>query len=79
MRLRDPETGQSTVVDWRSERVRAAWLQRVQQWRRRVDDELARADVDVMDVPVPLVADKEAVARPILRFFRMREQRGAKR
>src|SRR5262245_1050284 len=63
MRLRDPETGLSTVVDWRCERVRAAWLQRVQQWRRRVDDEFARADVDVMDVPVPMVADKEAVAR----------------
>jgi uncharacterized protein (DUF58 family) len=79
LRVRDPESGAATVIDWSSARVRAAWLQRVANWRRRVDDELARADVDVMDVPVPLLADKDAVARPILRFFRMREQRGAKK
>jgi len=78
-RLVDPESGAATLVDWNSERVRAAWLERVAAWRRRVDDELQRADVDCMDVPVPLVPDREAVARPILRFFRMREQRGAKR
>ncbi|MGE3172230.1 MAG: DUF58 domain-containing protein [Planctomycetota bacterium] len=78
-RLRDPESGREVVADWSSEPVRAAWLERVASWRKRVDDELARADVDVMDVPVPLVADKDAVARPILRFFQMREQRGAHR
>jgi hypothetical protein len=32
-----------------------------------------------MDVRVPRVPDKDAVARPILEFFRMRELRGAKR
>jgi len=32
-----------------------------------------------MDVPVPHLPGKDLVARPILRFFRMREERGAKR
>ncbi len=79
VRLRDPETGARRMVDWHSERVRRAWLARVGAWRQRVDDELAAADVDCMDAAVPLVADKDALARPILRFFRMREQRGARR
>jgi len=79
VRLRDPESGATLVADWNEPRVREAWLQRVAAWRRSVDDELARADVDCMDVPVPTFADREAVARPILRFFRMREQRGAKK
>jgi hypothetical protein len=32
-----------------------------------------------MDVPVPRTQDRDAVARPIMKFFRMRELRGAKR
>jgi uncharacterized protein (DUF58 family) len=79
MRVRDPETGREHVIDWRSPRVRSVYEARVDAWRRRTEEELRRAGVDRMDVPLPRVPDKDAVARPILRFFRMRELRGAKR
>ncbi len=79
LRVRDPENGRETVIDWRSPRVRAAYAERVANWRTRTEEELRRAKVDLMDVPLPRVYDKDAVARPILEFFRMRELRGAKR
>ena len=79
MRMHDPESGQETVIDWSDRRVRNAYSGRVAAWRSRTEDDLRRANVDLMDVPVPREHDKEMVARPILRFFRMREQRGAKR
>ena len=53
--------------------------ERVDAWRAHTVRELRRAKVDLMDVPVPRVRHKDAVSRPILEFFRMREQRGAKR
>lgn len=79
MRVRDPETGATQVIDWHSRRVRTAYEQRVAQWKRQTELDLRHAEVDKMDVPVPLTEDSGAVARPILRFFRMREQRQAKR
>lgn len=78
-RLRDPESGASRVVDAGSPRVRTAWEQRVAAWRTRTEQDLRRARVDLLDVPVPRVASPDAVAGPILRFFRMRETRGMKR
>lgn len=79
LRVRDPESGRATVVDWHHAGARAVYAGRVDAWRRRTADELRRADVDLMDVPVPRAPDMNAVAGPIMRFFRMREQRGAKR
>ncbi len=79
LRVRDPETGTESVVDWRSERVRDAYTRRVDAWHARVTETLRRLRVDCMDVPVPRERDKDAVARPIVSFFRMRERRGAKR
>ena len=79
LRVRDPETGRVALADWNSTRVRAAYSERVAAWRGQVADDLRRAKVDLMDVPVPRVQDRDAIARPILRFFRMREERGAKR
>jgi len=79
MRVRDPETGRESLVDWTSAAVRAAYARRVAAWRARTTDELRRAKVDVMDVPVPRAPDRHSVAAPIMRFFRMRELRGAKR
>jgi len=79
LRVRDPESGREHVIDWRSRRVRAAYVERVAAWRSRTEDGLRRARVDLMDVDVPRGRDIDAVARPIVRFFRMREQRGAKR
>jgi uncharacterized protein (DUF58 family) len=79
LRLRDPETGDQRIVDFSSRRERAAYLGRVADWRDRTENDLRRAGVDLMDVPISRERDPEMVARPILRFFRMREERGAKR
>jgi len=79
LRVRDPETGREHVVDWRSRHVREVYAERVSAWRRSTAEGLRRARVDLMDVPVPRTRDIDAVARPIVRFFRMREARGAKR
>jgi uncharacterized protein (DUF58 family) len=79
MRLADPESMRSVVVDWNSERVRNAWIRRVAAWRAKVDAEFARCGVDVIDVAVPMRRDKDAVQKPILDFFRMRQLRGSKR
>jgi uncharacterized protein (DUF58 family) len=79
VRIRDQETGGETVIDWASPRVRDVYRDRVARWRTATDDALRRANVDRMDVPVPRTADRNAIARPVLRFFRMREMRGEKR
>jgi uncharacterized protein (DUF58 family) len=79
VRLCDPETGREDIVDWSSTEVRRAYVRRVAEARAETESILRRAGVDLMDVPVPRVPDKDAVARPILEFFRMREGRGAKR
>jgi uncharacterized protein (DUF58 family) len=79
VRVRDPESGREGIVDWSDGRVRQAYAERVAAWRQRTTDDLRRARVDVMDVPLPRTPDRDAVARPILRFFGMRERRGEKR
>ncbi len=79
MRLRDPETGRVRLVDWSDAATKTNYLARVAKWRAETTDAMRRAGVDVMDVPLPRTHDRDSVARPILRFFRMREQRGAKR
>jgi uncharacterized protein (DUF58 family) len=79
MRVRDPETGRESVVDWASPKVRVAWSARVAAWSEGVAAGLRRLGVDLMDVPIPRVPLQSAIARPILRLFRMRELRGAKR
>jgi len=79
MRLRDPESGHVEVVDWSGAAVRRTYSERIAAWRERTADELRRVRVDLMDVPVPVERIADPVAGPILRFFRMREKRGAKR
>lgn len=78
-RARDPETGRETVLDGTSPRVRAAWRERVRAHDARVEETLERARVDRVDVPLGRERDPEELAIPLLRFFRMREQRGTKR
>jgi uncharacterized protein (DUF58 family) len=75
----DPESGRRVLLDLSSNRVRVAWRARTAAWRERTDRELKRRGVDVMDVRVPRTAGRDALARPILAFFRMRELRGLKR
>jgi uncharacterized protein (DUF58 family) len=79
VRVRDPETGGEALADWASPRARDVYRDRVARWRAATDGALRRAKVDRMDVPVPRTADRNAIARPVLRFFRMREVRGEKR
>ena len=79
MRVRDPENGRETVVDWSNPRVRAAYAERAAARSARVEDDLRRARVDLMDVPLAREHDKDMILRPILKFFRMRESRGARR
>ena len=79
MRVRDPESGRETTVDWSSPRVREAYAARTAARNRRIEDDLRRANVDRMDVPLGREHDKDMILRPILKFFRMRERRGAKR
>jgi len=79
LRVRDPESGDETVVDWSSPRVRAAYATRVAEQRGRVEESLRHARVDRMDVEIGRERDMDMVARPIHRFFRMRELRGMKR
>ena len=79
LRVRDPETGRVMVVDTSSRRVRAAYAERVAAWQLRTEEAFRRARVDCMDVPVPRQHRPDLVVDPILRFFRMRELRGAKR
>jgi uncharacterized protein (DUF58 family) len=79
VRLRDPESGRETVIDWSNPRVRAAYVERVAVRNDETEEGLRRANVDLMDVPISRERDIDMVARPILKFFRMRELRGAKR
>jgi len=79
VRVHDPETGAERLVDWGSPRVRAAFEEQTRARDEGTRDALRRAGVDRMDVPLPRGRDPEAIARPILKFFRMRERRGAKR
>ncbi|MCA9319742.1 MAG: DUF58 domain-containing protein [Planctomycetes bacterium] len=79
MRLRDPETGAARLVDWRHAPSRAAYIERVAAWRSGAEAAMRRAGVDRIDIEVPRTADYDAIARPLLGFFRMRELRGAKR
>ena len=79
MRVRDPETGVQRLVDWGHAAERTAFVGRVARWRAEVAESLRRAKVDRMDVEIPREPGRDAVARPILEFFRMRELRGEKR
>ena len=74
LRLRDHETGAERWVDTSSRRVRIAFEQSVARSRAVADEACRRAGVDVLDV-----STHGSVADPIVRFFRMRERRGARR
>lgn len=79
VRVEDAETGGTALVDFADERTRGAWLERCSRWRAEGDAAFGRARVDCIDIEVPRVPDVAAIARPILRFFRRRELREAKR
>ena len=72
LHLRDPETGARVWVDTGSRRVREAYDRRFAAWRAGFDAELRRARVDLLEI-----RPDRSLADPIMRFFRMRELRGA--
>lgn len=79
LRVVDPETGQRQLVDFKAPKVRAAWAERVGGLRSQADEALTRARIDRIDIAIPARPELVAIAQPILRFFRMRELREAKR
>ena len=74
LHLADPETGRTVLVDTASARVRAQVQANWRAERQRLLETCRRAGVDLVDVPT-----EGSVADPLVRFFRMRELRGAKR
>lgn len=74
LHLRDLETGRRVLVDSSSRRVRQAYQARLAALETAFDDGLRRAGVDCMDL-----GTDTSLADPIVRFFRMRELRGAHR
>ena len=74
LHLRDLETGHADWVDTSSRRVRAAHAAQMQRHDAELLEAFKRARVDHMDV-----WPHRSVADPIVRFFRMRELRGAHR
>lgn len=74
LHLADPETGRTVAVDTTSRRVRDELRRRWQRERRELLELCRRCGVDLLDVPT-----EGSVADPLVRFFRMRELRGAKR
>lgn len=79
LRTFDAGTGRVELVDFAAPAVRASWQQRVQEWSLLRGDEFGRAGVDCIDVEVPVVPDVDAIARPLLRFFRRRALREVRR
>lgn len=74
LHLRDLETGRARWVDTSHEPFRAAYAARVRGVQKSLEDVCARAGVDVLEL-----APNRSVAEPIVKFFRMRELRGAHR
>lgn len=79
VRVEDPESGARAVLDLSSPRVRAAYEARIAAAQHATHECLLRARVDLVDIPVPRHPGRDLVAGPLLRFFRMREERGRKR
>jgi uncharacterized protein (DUF58 family) len=74
LNLRDAETGRQVLVDTGSKRVREAYAQRMRDQAEAFSTAMRRAGVDRMDL-----STDQSVADPIVKFFRMRELRGAHR
>ena len=74
LHLVDPEGGGSVVVDTQSRAVREELVRRWRVERQQLRELCRRSRVDLLDV-----ATQGSVADALVRFFRMRELRGARR
>lgn len=79
MRVKDPETQKMRLLDWGDPALRSDFLGRVTDWQRTLSETLRRMQVDLIDVAMPREENPDFISRPLLRFFQMREARGAKR
>jgi uncharacterized protein (DUF58 family) len=70
LELEDPETGERVVVNTSSAEFRSRFGERVRERRARLDRELRRSRVDVIDID----AGKPYV-KPLMRFFQERARR----
>jgi uncharacterized protein (DUF58 family) len=68
--LEDPETGERVVVNTSSPDFRARFAERVRERRARLDRELRRGRVDVIDIDAG-----EPYVKPLMRFFQERARR----
>lgn len=74
LHLLDPETGRTVEVDTDSAAVRQRLAANWRAERQRLLQLCRATGVDLLDVPT-----EGSVADPLVRFFRMRESRGARR
>lgn len=79
LRLRDPETGREGLVDWGDAATAANYRARVADWRRETEELFERARVDLVEIDLPEEPGRDTITRPVLSFFRMREERGGRR
>lgn len=70
LELEDPETGERLVVNTSSGRFREAFSRTVRARRERLDEELRRSGVDLIDVETGV-----SYVEPLRRFFRERIRR----
>lgn len=77
--VRDPETDEEALIDWRHAPSRERFEERRRAWSAAVEEALSSGGVDLVDVAIPEQRDPDAFVRPILAFFRARELRGRKR
>ncbi|MBL8896607.1 MAG: DUF58 domain-containing protein [Planctomycetes bacterium] len=78
-RVRDPHSGAERELDLGSAAVRAFHAERVEAWRSSTRSAFERAGVDRLELAIPRERRREHIADALLRFFRMRQLRGAKR
>jgi len=78
-RLRAAEGDGEVLADWSSRSVREGHSVRRAAWSAHTARALRDAHVDLLDFEIPQTARRDAVAGPLMRFFRMREMRGRKR
>ena len=79
LRLFDPESGRETIIDFADERARRRYAESVARWRTDTEEHLQQAGVDLIDIDLPREPRQDFVSAPLRHFFRMREERGAKR
>ena len=75
LRVVGPGDARPVTCDFRNERFRRAWLERVAADRHRHDEAVGRAGVDGIDVEIPAERDIRLLSAPLLSFLRRREGR----